>query len=193
MSGTRITRKPASPDKCVEIAVKIIGDPTCRAKVAKIVWFSRLGLRVLGPAYQQQDENGAPPPTVKQKIAAERFAKTLRELETALGMLRRSGLKFTPLAEFPLTRQSAQRWREAAERMVATKIPTFNFRKHDAAEAAARLCKEYRIELKASSASSSKFCRLAAALYGFPDEPFYYHCNLVRKNGFSAAEEFVAV
>jgi hypothetical protein len=174
MTGKRNKHKPETFEKCVELAVGIIGKPKCRAEVEKIIMRLRLSQR-LGLLTKEGWVFEYRVPDSGRKRAAAAFAAALRRLEAPLENLRKAGLKYSPLAEFPLRRREAERWRKVAEGIARTKSSTLDWRKYEIAEMAARLCTEWDVPLTTSPLG--QFCRLAAVLYGFPKENFFYHCR----------------
>src|SRR5262249_23187959 len=133
MTGKRVKHKPETFKKCVERAVEIIGEPTCRAEVETIIgrlWLQQR-LRLLTKEgwvveYRVPDSG--------QKKAAAAFAAALRRLEAPLEDLRKAGLKYSPLAEFPLRRRGVEHWRKVAEGIARTKSSTLDRRKYEIAE-----------------------------------------------------------
>src|SRR5262249_7117176 len=99
----------------------------------------------------------------------------LRRLEAPLENLRRAGLKYSPLAEFPLRRREVEHWRKVAEGVSRMKSSTVDWEKYEIAGLAASLCIKWGVPLTTSPSGQS--CRLAAVLYGFPKENFFYHCR----------------
>src|SRR5262245_49717017 len=90
MTGKRNKHKPETFEKCVELAVEIIGNSTCRAEVETIIgrlWLQqRVGLLTkAGWVFQHRV------PDSGQKKAAAAFAAALRRLEVPLENLRKAG------------------------------------------------------------------------------------------------------
>lgn len=174
--------KPLTHEKLLDRAMNIIGGNARRDLVESAMRF-RFVQRL--KTYKQCGRYGVF--TQGQVDAAADLELALHKLELALKKIKETGLDHW-LPNLP-DQIDVERWwkdaKEAAKTKIGPQSPT-RPEKYHAAEVAARLLKKHGIPL--SFGRAGKFCKLAAVIYGDPEEEFLHHCRAIGANRNRAKE-----